>query len=464
LRRLGALDWLLLATLLPLWLGGMALSVWHARAHPPGNVAFGALADGPLRDGQPLSMPLPTTRFVPWSWWAALAFSASNGLSGLLLLLRARGWHLARRYFVASVLWSVVLTSSFITAGCVWTYLGYVTRFGFWGPAAAVTVWNALEWTPSALSLRPWQKALAWGVLALGLAYGASVDLGRPEPQVLLLSSLTAATGVAVLYGYYRCHRRADAGERRQLRWVFFGFGFAFSVQTLAALLYLAYLAGESGEPIVVTTIGNVVVLSGIAMPIGLGISIVGYRYLDIDRLISGTAATAITAAGLAAAALAVVPPLAQSASAALGIEPVTVQLALSMALAALLVPAYRWIHPRLERQLFPEREAIGAGFARLLDEISARRDPSELVRVASEGIDSLMRPESIVTYAREGEAFTPVFARGRALPPAFDASSPLVSALRARSGPLAPTASCARRPSRSRSSTAPRSTRSRSR
>ncbi len=469
----------------------MALSVWHARAHPQGNVAFGALAGAPealprvtllrglgdelrigdqlvavggrdlrgagyvrvqalanaarvsdpaarleiLRDGQPLSIALPTTRFVPWSWWAALTFAASNALSGLLLLLRARGWHLARRYFVASVLWSVVLMSSFIAAGGVWTYLGYVARYAFWGPAAAVTVWNALEWTPSALPLRPGQKALAWGVLALGLAYGASVDLGRPEPQVLLLSSLTAATGVAVLYGYYRCHRRAGTGERRQLRWVFFGFGFAFGVQTLAALLYLA--AG-SWEPTLVTSIGNVVVLSGIAIPIGLGISIVGYRYLDIDRLISGTLASAIAAACLAAGGDVLVPAIAQAASRLLGVAPSSVQFALSMALAALLVPAYRWIHPRVERRLFPAREAVGAGFARLLDEISACRDPAELVRVASEGIDTLLRPESIVTYAREGEAFTPVSARGRALPPAFDASSPLVSALRAHTGPLA--------------------------
>ena len=233
---------------------------------------------------------------------------------------------------------------------------------------------------------------------------------------------------MAVLYGYGRCHRRADAGERRQLRWVFFGFGFAFSVQTLAALLYLA---AESWEPML-TTIGNVVVLSGIAIPIGLGISIVGYRYLDIDRLISGTLASAIAAACLRRWRRAWFQPIAQAASAALGVAPSSVQFALSMALAALLVPAYRWIHPRVERRLFPAREAVGAGFARLLDEISACRDPGELVRVASEGIDALLRPESIVTYAREGEAFTPVFARGRALPPAFDASSPLVSALRA--------------------------------
>ena len=466
----------------------MTLSVWHARTHPPGNVAFSAVAEsadalprvralrGPvadlrigdelvsvggrdlrgagylraqaianavrvsdpaarleiLRDGEPLSIALPTIDRWFSSWWTALALSASIGLSALLLLLRARGWHLARRYFLACVLWSVALTANYVTAGGIWTYLGYVARNVLWGPVAGITVWNALEWTPSALPLRPWQRALPWAVAALGISMMAGgIDL-RPDPPSLL-AWLVAATGLAVLYGFYRCHRCADAGERRQLRWVFYGFGLAFGVQVLMPTLLLAAPSRR-----LVTTVSDVILLSAIAMPIGLGISIVGYRYLDIDRLISGTLASAIAAAGLAAGALAVVPPIAQSASAALGIAPGTVQLALSMALAALLVPGYRWIHPRVELRLFPEREAVGAGFARLLDEISACRDPGELVRVASEGIDALLRPESIVTYAREGEAFTPVFARGRALPPAFDASSPLVSALRARSGPLA--------------------------
>jgi class 3 adenylate cyclase len=396
-----------------------------------------------LRDGQPLSIVLPTETGLNFlergaareSWWAALAFSASFGLSGLLLLLRARGWRLARRYFVSVVLWSVVATTRFLTDGGAWTYLGYALRFGCWGLAAPLTVWNMLEWTPSALPLRAWHKALPWGVLALGLAMPASLVLARNELFLGLLNSMTGATGVATLYGVYRCHRRADAGERRQLRWVFYGFGFAFSVQTLSALVYFAptSFVTELGA-----AIGNVAILSAIAIPIGLVISIVGYQYLDVDRLISGTAAAAILAAALAAGAFAVVPPLADAAGTSLGVAPVTAQLVLSMALAALLVPAYQWIHPRVERRLFPEREAVGAGFARLLDELSACRDAGELTRIAGEGIDALLRPESIVTYAREGEAYTPVFARGRALPPAFDASAPLVSALRAHTGPLA--------------------------
>jgi class 3 adenylate cyclase len=251
-----------------------------------------------------------------------------------------------------------------------------------------------------------------------------------------LVSALTIGFAVGTLLAFRRCHRRSDAGERRQLRWVFFGFGFALAPHLLLMLTFWSATTTEASK--IGNAIMNVVLLCSISVPIGLVISIVGYRYLDIDRLISGTAAAAILAAGLAAGALAVVPPTAHAASNALGVAPGIAQLALSMVLAALLVPAYRWVHPRVERRLFPEREAVGAGFARLLEDLSACPDAGELVRVAGEGVDALLRPESIVTYAREGEAYTPVFARGRALPSAFDAGTPLVSALRARSGPIA--------------------------
>jgi class 3 adenylate cyclase len=471
----------------------MALTVWHVRAHPPGGLAFFARADdagalphvtrllgGPaeelrvgdqlvavggrdlrgagsirvlalvyaarvedpaarleiLRDGQPLSIGIPTTVATWASWWAGLAFSASLGLSGLLLLLRARSWHLPRRYFVAVMLWSIALTTTFVGAGGGWTYLGFGLLLAFLGPAAALNVWNMLEWTPSALPLRAWHKALPWGVLALGLAFAWSHAMGRSEIAPEIRIAMTGATAVAVLYGIYRCYRRADAGERRQLRWAFYGFGLAFGVLLLSSVVPLLAPAIWLAEH--ARLIFNAVLLSAIAVPIGLMISIAGYQYLDIDRLISGTAAAAILAAALAGGAFTVVPPVAHAAGTSLGIEPGTVQLVLSMALAALLGPAYQRIHPRVERRLFPEREAVGAGFAQLLDELSACRDAGELTRIASERTDALLRPESIVTYAREGEAYTPIFARGRALPPAFDASAPLVSALRARSGPLA--------------------------
>jgi class 3 adenylate cyclase len=493
LRRLGALDWLLLGTLLPLWIACLALSVWHARTHPPGNVAFTAAAEAAdalprvehlrlpnaglrvgdrlvavggrdlrgarhvrvqaianavrvsdpgarldvLREGLPLAIPLPTAVRFMWSWWASLAFSVSVGLSGLWLLLRARGWHLARRHFVASALWSMVVASDFVAAGGAWTYLGYVTRFGLWGPAAAVTLWNALEWTPSARPLRAWHQALPFGLLVLGLAMAANVLTVMSFPlHAWLIGALPIAFGVTTLFAFYRCHRRADAGERRQLRWVFFAFGFTLCAQISLIVPLLSPTVTEASE--LGHAIMNAVLLCAISVPIGFAISIVGYQYLDIDRLISGTAAAAILAAGLAAGALAVVPRLALAASKTLGVTPGTARLALSMGLAALLVPAYQWIHPRIERRLFPEREAVAAGFARLLENLSTCPDAGELVRVAGEGVEALLRPESIVTYAREGEAFTPVFARGRALPPAFDAGTPLVSALRARSGPIA--------------------------
>lgn len=490
--KLGPLDSLVLTALLPLWLACLALSVLHVVFHPAGTVAFGAAAEAPgapprvnvlrapdtalrvgdellsvggrdlrgagyvrvhalanaarvsdpaarlevVRDGVRLSLALPTTAGYAWSWWAGLSFSTMFGLSGLLLLLRARSWHLTRRYFVCSVLWSTLIATEFINAGGTWTYLAYSIRFGLWPAAAALLVWSALEWTPSALPIRPWQKALPWGIATIGLGMGANLlSPRRFVSHDFLQAALVTATGVATIFGILRCYRRADTRERRQLRWILYGFGLSIAVQILSVLFYLATGVWGTG---VGALLANAIILSAVAIPLGFSISIIGYQYLDVDRLISATSATALAGAVLAAGAFALVPPVARASGSTLGLAPSGVQLVLSIALATLLVPTYQWLHPRIERRLFPEHEAIGAGFARLLDDLSSCRDATGLARTAGEGIDALVRPESIVTYAREGEAFTPIFARGRAFPPAFDASSALVASLRSRTGPLA--------------------------
>jgi class 3 adenylate cyclase len=58
---------------------------------------------------------------------------------------------------------------------------------------------------------------------------------------------------------------------------------------------------------------------------------------------------------------------------------------------------------------------------------------------LAGERLHGLLRPEALVVYAREGDVFEPVFARGAAVAaPALAATSPLVAAVARRSTPLA--------------------------
>jgi adenylate cyclase len=100
-------------------------------------------------------------------------------------------------------------------------------------------------------------------------------------------------------------------------------------------------------------------------------------------------------------------------------------------------VPAYRALRPWLDRRLFAEQHALAQAFERLRAELAACRGLEELAKQGGEGLDALLRPDSIAVYARAGEAFTPLFVRGRAAPPAFEASSTLVQVLEARRAPL---------------------------
>ncbi len=86
---------------------------------------------------------------------------------------------------------------------------------------------------------------------------------------------------------------------------------------------------------------------------------------------------------------------------------------------------------------MFAERHELTQRFERLRSELAGCGGVEELTTRAGEGIDALLRPESIATYARAGEAFTPLFVRGRAAPPAFEVKNALVQVLEARGTPL---------------------------
>ena len=57
---------------------------------------------------------------------------------------------------------------------------------------------------------------------------------------------------------------------------------------------------------------------------------------------------------------------------------------------------------------------------------------------LVGEQLDAQFRPETCVVYSVAGSGYEPVFARGRAVPPAVEADSPLVTTLQARATPLA--------------------------
>jgi hypothetical protein len=177
--------------------------------------------------------------------------------------------------------------------------------------------------------------------------------------------------------------------------------------------------------------------LTTTAVPLGVVVSIVGYRYLDVDRLISAGASYSIVGFAVLGGAAAVLPRLAQFAAPALGVGPGVVQWLLTVTLVAAAIPAHRFFRPLIDRRIFAERHQRMAGFELLLDEIGGYASVQELVRLAAERVEALLEPSSIVHYARDGARFTPLHVRGRAPPPAVAVDSPLLSTLARHGRPL---------------------------
>lgn len=366
-----------------------------------------------------------SVELVRQSWWGKFLGSIPLVLVAVFLLIKAPHWHLSRRFFAAAILFSAYAPAD--VGQLPWVIVATPIAF-------ALALWCALEGTEAAGRLRPWQRLLLW-VLGFGHAVTLAVYLLGTVPAGLW--TYRAAWGFAGIFflalplALIRTHQRSGSLERRQLRWLFYSFFVAFLPSALFAIAIALgmELDFQKWDP----ALGMFM----FAIPLGIVVSVVGYRWLDIDRLISATAALTLLAVAFVGGAAVAVPRLAAAASSAAGVDPEAGEVAFAMALAALGVPAYRSLRPWLDRHLFAAQHALGERFAGLRAELSDCGGVEELVRRAGEGIDALLHPESLATYGRAGDAFTPLFVRGRAAPLAFERASTLAQVLEAKAAPL---------------------------
>jgi class 3 adenylate cyclase len=381
-----------------------------------------------VRGGQRLEVAL--SRAPTPGWWASFPFSAALLLTSLFVLVRVPGWHLARRYFAACWCFSTLVAGSL-------QYLAPDSRLEAWTMflfplGAALTVANAQDFTLSARPVPRLQRALVLAVAALGLAFTVTL-LWRPHSErgfwtlAIATNLLFAGAGLA---GLTRAYLRSDPLERRQIRWVLLGFYVAFGPNLIGPI---AITAGVSRD--LVRAIAG---LLGLAVPIGGVVAVIGYRYLDVDRVISATASYTIVGLVALGAGLAAVPGLAHAAGPALGVDAATAQWGLTMALAGAALGAHQLLRPRLDRRLFAERHARMQGFEQLLLDLGRATSVEEVARLSGEGLDALLEPASIAIYAREETSFTPLFVRGAGAPPAFETDSLLLQTLTRRQRPLA--------------------------
>jgi hypothetical protein len=257
------------------------------------------------------------------------------------------------------------------------------------------------------LNFTRWMKLAEWGVPA-AVALGAG-------------SVLAAAT---------RKFLGGDLLARRQMKWVLFG---VFCAALPAVLASLAALLDPRLSWLFFASIW-----AWALFPFFLLVSVARFNLFDVDRLLSATASYNVLAVVGIGTGLVAVPRAAQAAAALVGLDPETGQVAFSLGLAALVIPAQRRLRPQIERLFFRERYATDRGIAELLPTLSSCRDARELTERLGNGLVALLHPEACAIYSAAEESYAPVFVEGQTAPAAFAADGPLIGTLRGRTQPLA--------------------------
>jgi class 3 adenylate cyclase len=464
LARLAARDVLLVLTLVPIWAVAFGLHLkqvvsgrlaWvpvfvaapeSATAYPvvtafwaggdahPGGLEIG---DRLLRVGSTDLVGMGPIRFIAHAFAAAGPDLSVPVLSERAGAQRALHIQLARVSHAGSIAPFVAILA--VTAIVVLIrvprapvgrafFLGAISYATHWslfggGPPLQTYLWAAVFFTSSLvmfpLLLRPallfpddtaprsgslpwWPWIFAvFGPLAMSWMFGTPLAHAIGQRGSYLINVVFAGTYLGLLT---RNYRRAGAIGRRQLKWVIYGLYVGlvpmFAVDLITAVHPPWWWLHEIAP------------IALIPVPICLLIAIGGYHLFDIDRLISITAVYTALSILLVAALVIVVPRVATAASTTFGIDPATGQLVFSLVFAAALVPAQRYFRPRLERLVFRERHELRAGFDRLLAALSTCTTPRELLTLAGERLDALVRPEVCRIYGATDEGYVLTFAR----------------------------------------------------
>jgi hypothetical protein len=281
-------------------------------------------------------------------WWSLLPFSFACVGAVTFVLLRRPDWRFARRFFLAGV----------------WGGCGFLYFYGFEPASAAAFLLSQLVAVPLAMSLaldfaielarggRPrtrWQAALPW---IWGVAYSGQFALvisWAPPVSLrgyfVLRAALITVYTVALLAALVSGYRASEAAQRRQLRWVVYGL--VVGVTPLFVSYALPAFGISPAAQRIAYFAGS---LALVAIPLGILVAIVWFDLLDVDRLISATASYTILAVVGFAVLLLAAPALAEAATGALGVSASGAQLAVAVLLAAVVVPAQRVLRPRLDR------------------------------------------------------------------------------------------------------------------
>ena len=316
--------------------------------------------------------------------WRALPLCLAFVVAGAVVIVRRGELRVARAFFGGALAYAFHWT--FVLGGPYWLAVGWALVF-----AAASTVMfplflRVLQRVADEADRRRWPWVFAvFGPISTSWVYGG------PLPPMAALRAAFVVNVVfvaAVLWQLGRSYRQTGAIGRRRLRWVVWGMWIG------TVPVAVADLAGAV-EPAIARW-HDVAMMTEVAIPLAILIAIVRANLLDIDRVLSATAAYSTLCVVALAIGLIGIPRLAWVASETMGIDPAHGQLLLSTLTAVAIVPAAGRLRPRIERALFVERHALQEGIARVLDELGHHQAVDPLPGAREQRRGSVALPELV--------------------------------------------------------------------
>jgi signal transduction histidine kinase len=212
-----------------------------------------------------------------------------------------------------------------------------------------------------------------------------AVEAVATAGELLLLAMLVASAG-----SLFVRFRRSDAQRRRQLKWL-----------ALAGLAVPGFIVVCLAEIIVLGHVGPVsiaiAILGAFAVPSAIAVAMLRDDLYDVDRALAGTVAFVVTS-GLV---LAVFGAVAFAGGVVLGHGSAVAAAAATAACAAVLSPLRRVAQRRVDRRLYPLRQAALAAIAGLQHDIHAGAARPE--QLAERLRDALRDPALEVGYLVPG-------------------------------------------------------------
>lgn len=362
------------------------------------------------------------------TFFATLPLSLASALAAVMLLLRAPDWSLSGLgfvFFAGLALFAVEPGITPMPVGARET-----AQLVIRPTLGAVAILIAARFPDSPPPKRRWDLLLAALTAAAVLGLYLVLSYGPFRGFVYGAAVLLVVFGATMTALALRTYRRTDAVRRRQIRWVLYG---AFVALAMLVFGNLAFLI----DPPLLWLAGVPMCLGFTALPVGFLIAVFGYRFLDVDPLISSATSYFLLGMATLVAIETLIPPVAAAVGGWTQLPSSRVELVLAIAVVFLTIPVHRFIRPRIERFFFPERPAFEDGVHELLDETSGIEEPQQVVEHVGTRLAELLNVRCCAIFTQQGGGYAPGYRAGIEESPVVSTATTLVATLSERPAPL---------------------------